>query len=217
MSRNKRSPLSFNLRTAVLVMTALSIGFAFVFSNYMTRVAACQRALDALDEYDVWFTVEEEPERSDSLLARITGHRPRRITRVYFHMSKVVGEDNVFHRVMPLLAGAPVDAIELDGAYMLPKTEEIWEKVAAIGSLKSIDIGGFVKDATVMKPIENLNNLESFSSSGSSGGCSREVLEFLITLPNLKEIGLPAGEFSMPDDLKEQRPDIEYFVTDFPA
>ena len=99
---------------------------------------------------------------------------------------------------------------------MLPKTGEIWAQVAKVKSLKSIEIEGSVQDAAVMGSLVDLPQLEKFSSWGSTGGCSPEVREFLGALPNLKEIGLPQGEFDMPDELKAQRPDIKYFVTDFP-
>ena len=66
-----------------------------------------------------------------------------------------------------------------------------------------------------LRPLLSLP-LEEFSVSGADVNISPAHLELLLSLPSIKRIGMAHGESPVPVELRARRPDVSYFLTDFP-
>lgn len=58
--------------------------------------------------------------------------------------------------------------------------------------------------------------LEEYSVSGADVNISRADLELLLSLPTIRRIGMAHGQSGVPAELVARRPDVSYFMTDFP-
>jgi hypothetical protein len=66
-----------------------------------------------------------------------------------------------------------------------------------------------------LRPLLSLP-LEEYSVRGADLNIPPADLELLLSLPTIKRIGMATGESSVPPELRARRPDVEYFMTDFP-
>lgn len=58
--------------------------------------------------------------------------------------------------------------------------------------------------------------LEEYSVSGADVNISHADLELLLSLPTIRRIGMAHGQSGVPAELVARRPDVSYFITDFP-
>lgn len=88
------------------------------------------------------------------------------------------------------------------------------ELLSQIDSIRSVE-AEYGVTTEQLRPLLSLP-LEEFSVSGADVNISHEDLELLLSIPTMRSIGMARGESWVPPELRARRPDISYFVTDFP-
>ncbi|WP_425399620.1 hypothetical protein [Aeoliella sp.] len=203
--KSRRRWLRFSLRGLLIVTSVLAILLAW----RMHHVRTSQRVAELLTEANVSFT----PGRNEQPWHGIPALEPVRFTSL--SIKRGVGANPSF-----LEAAEHLETLNtIEKVYLYGWTEdgspEDFAVLAKLGSITSIDIDGGV-DGDAFRPLIALTKLESFSCSGSSGYCSDDALALLLGMPSVKNVGLPQAEHDVPPELRRTRPDIDYFITDFP-
>ena len=177
---------------------------AVLLSFYVNRYQRMYLAVELLKENDVFFQIAKE---SDLPWYDRLPWLPPAPHVISIHIGRP--QKNFVAAVETLNSVGTVKTITL----YQPKLEDL-KTASQINSIEMIQ-GGSRFNTEQLRPFMS-HKLKDVSVSGSSGIMREDVLEMLYSIPTLESVGTAQGDHDVPDALKEKRPDISIYITDFP-
>ena len=195
----------YSTRSLLVVLTIVAVALGW----RMSHVHMANRAQQLLTEAGIYFDIDDSGAERWYSVPALT---PRYVESIDLPgQIEATPELRTAVRLLNRLGTvreASIDGYPIDGSP--------FRIIGQLHSMRAVYVRGAILSAETVRPLANLPRLEIFECVGSTGHCDKAVLEAILSIPSIREVGLPQGESEVPDDLRRLRPDVTYAITDFP-